>query len=76
MLLVNSGLQPRPRLTKSELDVLTEISECINGSSLNVSVKEINLFSSQVELSFIKMAVMKLCLLYHGKLLEGEHNED
>ncbi|KAI9487694.1 MAG: hypothetical protein EXX96DRAFT_615451 [Benjaminiella poitrasii] len=75
-ILIDSGLQLHPRLTISEYDVLTKISECTNKSSLDTTVNEIDLFSSQVELSFIKLAVMKLCLLYHGELLEGEHNED
>ncbi|KAG1305472.1 hypothetical protein G6F64_008349 [Rhizopus arrhizus] len=75
-ILIDSGLQLHPRLTISEYDILIKISECTNKSSLDTTVNEIDLFSSQVELSFIKLAVMKLCLLYHGELLEGEHNED
>ncbi|CAO3682591.1 unnamed protein product [Rhizopus stolonifer] len=75
-ILIDSGLQLHPRLTISEYDVLTKIFKCINKSSLDTTVNEIDLFSSQVELSFIKLAVMKLCLLYHGELLGGEHNED
>ncbi|KAG2208145.1 hypothetical protein INT47_010507 [Mucor saturninus] len=46
----------------------------IKPASIPLSIKLI--FSvSQAELSFIKMAIMKLCLLYHEELLEGEHNE-
>lgn len=75
-ILIDSGLQLHPRLTISEYDVLTKISKCTNKFSLDTTVNEIDLFSSQVELSFIKLAVMKLCILYHGELLEGEHNED
>ncbi|KAG1451352.1 hypothetical protein G6F46_006935 [Rhizopus delemar] len=64
------------RLTTSEYDTLTKISKCTNKSSLDTTVHEINLFGSQVELSFIKLVVVKQCLLYHRELLEGEHNED
>lgn len=59
-ILIDSGLQLHPRLTISEYDILIKISECTNKSSLDTTVNEIDLFSSQVELSFIKLAVMKL----------------
>ncbi|KAI9252231.1 hypothetical protein EDC94DRAFT_281146 [Helicostylum pulchrum] len=75
-ILIDSGLQLHPRLTMSEYDILIKIAKCTNKSSLNTTVNGIDLFSSQVELSFIKLAVIKLCLLYHEELLEGEHNED
>ncbi|KAI9482742.1 MAG: hypothetical protein EXX96DRAFT_599514 [Benjaminiella poitrasii] len=59
-----------PRLTVSEYGILIKISECTSKSSFDTTINEIDLFSSKAELSFIK------CSLYHGELLEGEHNED
>ncbi|KAI9469888.1 MAG: hypothetical protein EXX96DRAFT_644627 [Benjaminiella poitrasii] len=60
LVLVDSGLQLHPRSTASEYDILKKIGKSTDKFSLNNTVDEVGLFSSQVELSFIKLAVMKL----------------
>ncbi|CAO3628429.1 unnamed protein product [Mucor hiemalis] len=75
-ILLDSELQLNPKLTSSEYDVLVKISQSTDKSGLQTAVNEIDIFSSEVELSCIKLAVIKLCLLYHGNLLNGDHNED
>ncbi|KAI8378638.1 hypothetical protein BD560DRAFT_389958 [Blakeslea trispora] len=69
-IITESGLQLLPKLTASEHKILVDISEFTGYNELYAVANKIDLFDSQIELSFMKLAVHKLCLLYHEEILE------
>ncbi|KAI7899437.1 uncharacterized protein BX663DRAFT_554847, partial [Cokeromyces recurvatus] len=66
-----------PTLLKNkEYRALKYISKCHTKEDLYQSVKEIDPFCDESELPFIKLAIQKLCYLWHHNILKGDHNED
>ncbi|KAI7897863.1 uncharacterized protein BX663DRAFT_526707 [Cokeromyces recurvatus] len=63
-------------LKDEEYDILKKISTCNNKEELYKSVQTISPFCNGSELSYIKMAVQKLCHLWHRNILNGSHHED
>ncbi|KAG1136864.1 hypothetical protein G6F37_011659 [Rhizopus arrhizus] len=56
--------------------VLNIISNCRTKKGLYQSVEKIDPFCNDSELPYIKLAVQKLCNLWHRSILTGDHNED
>ncbi|CAO3663906.1 unnamed protein product [Rhizopus stolonifer] len=63
-------------LKNNEYTVLKDISKCHTKQDLYQSVEKIDPFCDNSELPFIKLAIQKLCSLWHRNILEGDHNED
>ncbi|ORE13986.1 hypothetical protein BCV71DRAFT_276999 [Rhizopus microsporus] len=63
-------------LKNEEYKFLNIISNCRTKKSLYQSVEKIDPFCNDSELPYIKLAVQKLCNLWHRGVLTGDHNED
>ncbi|RCH84756.1 hypothetical protein CU098_007606 [Rhizopus stolonifer] len=63
-------------LKNEEYKALNVISNCHTKKDLYQSVDKIDPFCNDLELPYIKLAVQKLCNLWHCGVLTGDHNED
>ncbi|KAG1446527.1 hypothetical protein G6F46_011344 [Rhizopus delemar] len=61
-------------MKNNEYTVLKDISKCHTNQGLYQPVEKIDCDTS--ELPFIKLAIQKLCSLWHRNILKGDHNED
>ncbi|CEG80040.1 hypothetical protein RMATCC62417_14427 [Rhizopus microsporus] len=62
-------------LKNNEFTALKGINKCHTKQDLYQSVEKIDPFSDNSELPFIKLAIQKLCSLWHRNILKGDHNE-
>ncbi|KAI8641104.1 hypothetical protein BD408DRAFT_389390 [Parasitella parasitica] len=71
------GLNLPYLLKEDEHVLLKNISKCRDKESLYATVKDIDPFTKETALPFIKQAILKLCYLYKDGLLDNaDHNED